>query len=312
MPNPYTGRNSTGYRICFHASKISHRPLFLPMEMKDLPVIKQLLNREDPKVVFQTNSIHSARKAFCELRKEFDFAYWAACEYYIRDIEDADNIIPLALNKYQFHIIDTFQKRYQNRELGRYIITKSFGKVGVTTCVQAYIMWLQTYKCWNHSYLCTNSEIAIHPLKSNLCRFLKRDITPPEKYIYLPKADRSAFFNTFRCPDYIRGINLGYVHYADMSRWYDPENRYSSRAYTAATSAVLLSYDSLVVMEGNIPKEKRLEIQKYKIPGIPYNERLGRLSHLTNNPYFLHQVIINFAPDSSGIFIHINLDHLLE
>lgn len=155
MPNPYTGHNSTGYRFCFHASKISHRPLFLPIEMRGLPMIKQLLNREDPKVVFQTNSIHSARKAFCELRKKFDFPYWAAREYYIRDINDADNIIPLTLNNFQAYIINIFQKRYHDRELGRYIITKSFGKVGVTTCVQAYILWLQTYKCWNHSYLGT-------------------------------------------------------------------------------------------------------------------------------------------------------------
>lgn len=278
--------------------------------MKNLPMIKQLLNREDPKVVFQTNSIHSARKAFCELRKKFDFAYWAALEYYIRDINDADNIIPLILNNFQSYIIDIFQKRYQNRELGCYIITKSFGKIGVTTCVQAYILWLQTYKCWYHSYLCTNSEIAIHPLKSNLCRYLKREITPPEKYIYLPKADRSAFFNTFRCPDYIRGINLGYVHYADMSRWYDPENRYSSRAYTAATSAVLLSYDTLVVMEGNIPKEERLKIKKYKTPGITYNERLGHLTYLTKNPFFLNHVIINQVPSQSSIYHYINLDHL--
>ncbi len=113
-------------------------------------------------------------------------------------------------------------------------------------------------------------------------------------------------------PDYIRGINLGYVHYADMSRWRDPENRCASRVYRGATSAVLLSYHTLVVMEGNIPKEDRLQIQKYKTPGITYNECLGRLAHLTNNPYFLHQVIINFVPDSSSTFIHINLDHLLE
>lgn len=278
--------------------------------MKELPVIKRLLNGEDPKLVFNSDSIHAARKAFCELRMEFDFAYWAAREYFIRDINDADNIIPLYLNKYQLYIIDIFQKRYHDHKFGRYIITKSFGKVGVTTCVQAYILWQQIYKCENNSYFCTNSEIAINPLKTNLCRYLKRDITPPEKYIYLPKADRRAFFNTFRSPDYIRGINLGYVHYADMSRWKDPENRCSSRVFKAATSAVLLSYHTLVVMEGNVPKEDHLQIQKHQTPGLPYKERLASLTHLTNNPYFLNQVILNYVPDSKTINFHINLNHI--
>ncbi len=110
-------------------------------------------------------------------------------------------------------------------------------------------------------------------------------------------------------PDYIRGINLGYVHYADMSRWRDPENRCASRVYRGATSAVLLSYHTLVVMEGNIPKEDRLQIQKYKTPDVPYNERLGSLTYLTNNPYFLYHVILNYVPDSSCVNFHINLDN---
>ncbi len=278
--------------------------------MKSLPEIQRLLKGESILSVFNATTIKEARKAFHHLRYNYDFAFWAAREYYIHDIKDADNIIPLKLNNYQSYFIDIFQKRYFNRKFGRYIITKSFGKVGVTTCVQAYILWLQTFKCWNHSYLCINSEIAINPLKTNLCRYLKREITPPEKYIYLPKADRRAFFNTYRSPDYIRGINLGYVHYADMSRWHDPENRFSSRVYKAATSAVLLSHDTLIVMEGNIPKKDYLKIQKSLPHGIPYNERLDRLSHFTNNPYFLSQVISNYVPDSSGINFHINLNHL--
>ncbi len=111
-------------------------------------------------------------------------------------------------------------------------------------------------------------------------------------------------------PDYIRGINLGYVHYADMSRWRDPENRCASRVYRGATSAVLLSYHTLVVMEGNIPKEERLQIQKYKTPSLPYHERFACLTHLTNNPYFLRQVILNYVPDSKAVNFHINLNHL--
>ena len=83
--------------------------------------------------------------------------------------------------------------------------------------------WRQTCHLNNHSYTCSSSDIALNPLKTNLCRFLHRDVVPAERFIYLPGSDRRAFFNTFRSPDYIRGIDLGYVHFADMSRWRHPD-----------------------------------------------------------------------------------------
>lgn len=310
MHNPYSGRQAPGFRFCFHVRAIAHRSLFLPLTMKRLPKIQRLIKGESPLTVFECGSILAARNAFRELRKKFDFAYWAANEYYIRDINDADRIIPLLLNNIQHYLIDILQKRYYNRQIGRYIITKSFGRVGLTTCIQAYMLWLQTYQCINNSFTCSSSSINLNPLKSDLCRLLKRDIVPSEPWIYLPKADRRAFFNTFRTPDFIRGINLGYVHFADMSKWHDPDGDDASRVYAAATSAVLMQYYTLIVLEGNIPKEDRFQMEKHQSFNIPWNIRLMRLAHLSNNPFFLDHVAMANTPSShdSPIF-YINLDH---
>lgn len=261
--NPLSGRNSSGYRFKFQVRAIAYHTLFLPLEMKYIPQIQQLIRGVSPLTVFNCSMMESARKAFYDLRKKYDFDYWAATEYFIRDLADADNIIPLRLNSYQFFVIDILRKRYFNRQLGRYIITKSIRRCGLSTCIQAYILWMQTFQRRNNSYTCSSSDISLFPLKSDLCRFLRRDIIPTDMGIFLPRVDGRAFFNTFRTPDAIRGINLGYVHFADMSRWRDSDSRKSVRAYSAAVSAVLLDYFTLVVLEGNVPKEENFSIEKF-------------------------------------------------
>lgn len=306
--NPYSGRLSAGFRFRFNVRAISHRPIYLPLEMKELPQIKLLMQGSSPLEVFSCQLLQSARIAFNELRRQFDFPFWAATEYFVRDIEDPDRIVPLFLNRFQHRIADTFMKRLYKQEIGRYIITKSFGRAGVTTCVQSYILWRQTYHWPKHSYTCSVSDITINPLKTNLCRYLHRDIVPSENFLYLPKSDRKAFFNTYRSPDYIRGIDLGYVHFADMSRWHDPDGDDVSRVYAAATSSVILKYYSLVVLEGNIPKPERFEIKKHQKLYIPWKIRLMQLTHLTKNPFFLDHVALTNIPNAQPHLFPINLD----
>ncbi len=121
MPNSLSGHQAPGFRFRFHIRSISHRAIFLTIEMKSLPEIQRLLKGESFLSVFNASTIMEARKAFHHLRYNYDFAFWAAREYYVRDIKDADNIIPLVLNEYQSYFIDIFQKRYFNQELGRYM-----------------------------------------------------------------------------------------------------------------------------------------------------------------------------------------------
>ena len=305
--NPHSGRLSAGFRFRFKIRAISHQAIYLPLEMKELPQIQLLMHGSSPLEVFNCQSLQSARMAFNELRKQFDFPFWAVTEYYVRDIDDPDRIVPLWLNPFQHKITDTFLKRYFNQEIGKYIITKSCGRVGVSTCVQAYILWRQTYHFPKHSYTCSASDISIHPLKTNLCRYLHREIVPSDKYLYLPKSDRRAFFNTYRNPDYIRGIDLGFVHFADMSRWYDPDGNDASRVYVAATGGVLMRYYSLVVLEGNIPKPARFDMKKHQQIFIPWKIRLLQLAHLTRNPFFLNHVALANIPNAEPHLFPINL-----
>ncbi|MDE6697795.1 MAG: hypothetical protein K2K25_13020 [Muribaculaceae bacterium] len=310
--NPYSGRLSVGFRFCFHVTSIAHRPLFLPIEMKTLPQIQRLLKGESPLSVFCQDSIKSARMAFCDLRERFDFAYWAAREYYIRDIHDADKIVPLRLNGYQHYIIDILQKRFTNRQQSCYLVTKSFRPCGVTTCIQAYQLWLQTFKCPKHSFTCSASEISLHPLKENISRFLSSDVVSPAKSILLPGIGCKAFFNTFRNPDYIRGIDLGYLHFADMSRWHDNYGALSSRVYAAARSSVLMKHDTLVVLEGNTPRDERLFLRDIHQLRLSAEVRMSMLSNICCNPFFLDHVSLANIPNIIPHFFHINLNYAFD
>lgn len=311
--NPLSGKNCTGFRFLFNVWPISRIPLYLPIEMKSLPQIQQLLNGASPLAVFNCHSIEYARIAFRELRKKYDFDYWAANEYFIKDIKDPDSIIPLCLNDCQHHVIDIIRKRYFLREIGRYVISKSFRRCGLTTVIQAYILWMQTYQRSNNSYTCGPSEIGILPLKTNLCRYLHRDIIPSNMGIYLPRVDWCAYFNTFSNPNAIRGINLGFVHFADMSRWKDSHNKNTSRAFMAAVSAVLLEHFTLVILEGDIPKSSSFCIKKNLRQDKWKNEsqRLQCLSHYVNNPFFFNEVC-HSQSTSAPHFHHIHLSQNLQ
>ncbi len=311
-PNPQSGKNSAGFRFRFKVRAISHQSLYLPIEMKCLPQIQQLIQGVAPTVVFNRNSIQDARLAFDELRKRFDFPFWAANDYLIKDIADPDNIIPLRLNPYQHQIIDTFLKRHSLKQPGNYIITKSFSRCGISTCIQAYILWRQLFQWPKNSNTCSATEINIDPLKANLCRFLNRDVVSSSKSISIPKAfGHHAFFNTCRTPDALRGIDFGFVHLSDMSRWIDPEGERTSRAIAASTSGILPSHHPLVVLEGNIPDD---EIMKSFLPNDPSTPNstlmlpsIRQLAKFTRNPYFLQEVLYSIT-SQDPFFFHIHID----
>ncbi len=304
--NPYTGRHAAGYRFRFNLRSISHHPLFLPLEMKNLPQIQQLLQGVSPLEVFKTSDIHYARRAFNEFRKAYDFPYWAVTEYFVRDIDDPDQIVPLWLYSYQHKIIDIFLKRYFEKKDGRYIITKTFPKCGVTTVVQAYILWQQIYVWPKHSNTCAASDINLNPIKTNLCRFLKRDIVPPDKSIFLPKADgHRAFFNTYRTPDALRGIDFGYVHFANMSLWHDSDGNLTSRVRGASFSGVLPTYKTLIVMEGNIPKPNHISLDDKRFS--QYGAHPSDFRHICNNPNFLMEASYTHRHPDRTVFLHIPL-----
>ena len=303
----FSGKNCSGYRFRIKVNSMFKSPLYLPLEMKSLPQIRQLMQGVSPLTVFKCHSISYARTAFNELRKRYDFDLWAATQYFIPDIKNPDSLVSLRLNDAQHFVIDIMRRRHFDRKRSRYIVTKSFGRCGLTTCIQAYILWMQTFQCSNNSYVCAPADYNLIPLKSNLSRHLGCGSISSAMDIFLPTIGWRAFFNTFENPDAIRGFNLGYVHFSDMSRWHN-RRKMSSRAYRASVSAVLLEYFTLVVMEGNIPGRHSFSIKKFvsrhPIEGDPTRTRI--LSKTFRNPFFINNVLVaQSSPAPYSHLIHI-------
>ena len=94
-----------------------------------------------------------------------------------------------------------------------------------------------------------------------------------------------------------------------MSKWHDTDGDAASRVYAAATSAVLMKYYTLIILEGNLPKEDRFQMERHQSFYIPWDIRLMRLSHLSKNPFFLDHVAMANAHTHTSPLFHINLDH---
>lgn len=283
--NPFSGRNCSGYRFRFQVSSIAHNTLFLPLEMKSLPEIKQLMQGVSPLTVFNCSSSDTARQIFRNIRLQFDFDYWAVNEYFVRDLNDADKIVPLRLNDAQFLVIDTFRKRYFDRLQSRYIISKSFRRCGLSTCIQAFILWLQLYHHSHHSIICAQSPDMMDTLKTSVARNLHRE---GGKNIVFVTNTASAFFQSVYEPHYLDRCRSSFVHLADMSKWNVNFGEDFDHIYFNALCGWSETPASLFILEGDYPSPTSY-----------------------TNPFFLNKLMLSSDPNVASEFFHINLDIII-
>ena len=93
-----------------------------------------------------------------------------------------------------------------------------------------------------------------------------------------------------------------------MSRWCDPHDNSTSRAFVAPVSAVLLDFFTLVVLEGDIPCRKIFNIKDYLFRNPKEKEgfRKRKLSRYFANPFFINEVMVSMT-SSSPHFFYINI-----
>ncbi|MDE5586029.1 MAG: hypothetical protein K2I92_06770, partial [Muribaculaceae bacterium] len=294
--NPLSGRNSAGHRFQFRVRAIARKNLYLPVSMKSLTEIRRLVNGESPLVVFNCDSIQKGRQAFYDLRKRYDFPYWAALEYSIPHLDDTRQLVTLFLNPYQHHIADTFMKRAADRRRGLYLISKSFPKCGLTTVVQAYILWLQTYSFCSNSISYTFSDYQLSLFKANLHGFLKKDRNNESHTIAFPDSDAVSYFNTYSSESILSGIDCGFVHLADMSKWIDRTGEKSSLIFSSSLSRLQRTRAELVVMEGDRPSDPKIRNAIIGDHTIPQPIRHLKLEPFGVNPFFIDKWLLASDP----------------
>lgn len=305
--NPLAGKNSTCFRFRFRVRSIAHQSLYLPVEMKSLTQIHQLIEGVSPLVVFGCDDIKVARRAFYDLRKRFDFPYWAALEYRIPEKDNSSNTAPLILNRFQRHIAEVFIRRANNGLPGRYIISKSIPGCGLTTCVQAYMLWRQLYWHPHHSITCTHSTYMMDRLKSTVSRCLNKE---ERRNLVSVKEDVGSFFQSIIDPNVLDGCSSSYVHLADMSKWLDRSSEISDHVYYNASMRWKNTPSSLFILEGDRPSNPAFHMENFRNYDIQESVRLFQLKDFTTNPFFLNRLVIASDPKVISDFYHIDLDLL--
>lgn len=304
--NPLAGKNSTCSRFRFRVRSIAHKSLYLPVEMKALSQIRQLIDGVPPLVVFRCDDIKAARRAFYDLRKKFDFPYWAALEYTIPENGNYSKMIPLILNRIQRHIVEIFIGRTNAGLPGRYIISKSVPGCGLTTCVQAYILWRQLYWHPHHSITCTHSNDMMDKLKSIVSRSMsnKEDI----RNLVLINEGVYSFFQSVYYPNVLDGCSSSYVHLADMSKWQDLTSEISDHVYSNAMARWNDTPSSLMVLEGDCPSHPEFHMENHRNYYLQETVRLMQLEAFTSNPFFLNRLVIASDRKVTSDLYHLDLD----
>ncbi len=307
MNNPLSGYNAAGPRFKLRIRSLAHNNIYLPLSMCHLPQILQLQNGISPLTVFNSPDIQSARQAFYELRKKFDFPYWAALEFKIQDIADQHNIITLRLNPHQHFLVDTLIRRSAQDIPSKYIISKTTPRCGLTTCVQAYILWQQKYYP-DIAFTCAPSDSMKETLRSNIARSLNRKGV--SNLVLLPDSVVPSFFQSIYSPNTLDNVPDRYVHLADMSKWLDhsPDLEVTSHILNNALINWNRKAPAIFIIEGDRPTNPKFRMQDHQNYHLPDPIRFMNLSQYTDNPLFLNILIKACDPKLSPQFHHIDLN----
>lgn len=303
--NPISGYHSADPRFKVRIRSLAHENMYLPVSMRTIPQMIRLLDGVSPLEVLSCASIKEARLAFDELRKKYDFPYWAALDFKVLDIANPHRIVPLRLNPLQRSLADTLIRDSTDGLPHRYIITKTIPRRGLTTCVQAFILWMQTYHPAN-SITCAPSEGVMDLMKANVSRYIRKD---GGRYrIFLHGNRASAFFQSPYTPHVLDRVTAGFVHLADMAQWLDRSSETTHHIISNALNGWVRRVPALFILEGDRPSDPRFRMEDHRNHHIPELIRLMRLSDFCDNPLFLSKVVTACDPGVSSDYQYIDLD----
>jgi len=144
--NPITGEGSPIERFKLFLDDTSH--VFLPISMKEIPMIKGILKEKSIKNFLKFTVGYYTQEQFIEfidglsnLRFDYDFEYWAATSVYIKDKESGKDIL-FKLNRGQRRLLSRLEKMRLAGIPIRVILLKA-RQWGGSTLTQIYSAWIQ-------------------------------------------------------------------------------------------------------------------------------------------------------------------------
>lgn len=275
--NSYTGEGAVGERRLIHIEDFPIPDQWLPVEMLDVPLIKQIVKAgtikkfitDYLKVEYSDSERLKVIDAFVRVRIKEDFCFWAATYVYIKQKGGGDDVL-FVLTRPQRRFVARLEKRRRANKPIRLILLKARQWGGSTTS-QLYMAWLQlVHKTGLNSLIIAHLNKASDEIKDMFDRMIEKYPIEllheiGERYnknerklvgvgksgaIYrVPQRNCKIKLGTMESPDSCRGGDYNLVHCSEVGIWKKTEGKSPEDVVRSACSGILLQPYTMIVYE---------------------------------------------------------------
>jgi hypothetical protein len=316
--DPIKGIGSPLDRFDFYQLEGQKQPVRLPITMKELPEIQQVIkSKKSAQEYEKENGIKPGTlvQKIHDLRLDHDFEFWAFISIKIKN-KDGGNDINFLLNYGQRKLLKVLMDMFNDGRPIRVILLKA-RQWGGSTLTQIFMFWIQAKHKTNW-----NSLIAAHlnQAATNIRAMLRKAVTsyPLERFSLkpfegtqniklIPERANKITIGSMQTPESIRSDDIAMAHLSEVGLWRKTEGKKPEDLIQSILGTIDLKPYTMVVMEstakgvGNFfhqswTEAKRtknyepvfvawFEIEKYRIEFKSEQEKIDLISSLTEEEW---------------------------
>lgn len=270
--DPLAGVGSPGPRFRLHIEDAAaHKELFLPLAMKELPIVKLLRQtcsiRETARRLNATPE--RVNDDFNRLRALHDFPFWCARYAYIKMKGGGEDAL-FFLNAPQRRLVEALEEMRVAGKPIRLILLKA-RQWGGSTCIQIYMAWLQLIHSRGlNSLIISHQGAGTDEIKDMFDRLLlsyplsllhdpDEEYSGKEKRMEgvgrsgaiwrVPARNCKVKVGSAERPDSCRGGDYNLVHCSEVGLWRRTPGKMPEQILRSACSGVLLKPMTMIVYE---------------------------------------------------------------
>ena len=274
--NPITGEGSIGKRFKFTLTDFPIKEQYLPVEMKRIPLVKQLIKHGSIEALLthMKSDNHEADRLkviqqFVRMRSRYDFPFWAAMFVYIKKKGGGEDVL-FRLTRPQRRFVERIEARRKDNKPIRIVLLKARQWGGSTTS-QLYMAWLQlVHKVGLNSLIIAHQGSGSDEIKDMFDRMIKRypidmlhklgeqynendaklvGVGKSGSIHRVPQRNCKIKIGSAERPDSCRGGDYNLVHLSEVGLWKVTDGKKPEDIVRSACSGVLYKPYTMIVYE---------------------------------------------------------------
>lgn len=276
--NPITGEGSVGERYELVIDDFPFRKQYLPVAMRDIPLVAQLTEARSIDNFITQNFPDEDRERcrklvieqFIRCRIKHDFPFWAAMFVYIQSKQPGEGEVLFRLTRPQRRFVKTLEDFRTNNLPIRLVMLKARQWGGSTTS-QLYMAWLQlVHKRGLSSVIVSQTKKTSFTIKAMLDRALDKyplemlykmgeSYNPKQPkmenvglsgdYKRIPQRDCTITIASYEAPDALRGEAIALAHLSEVGLWSPTEKKTPERVVRSACAGIVYEPYTMIIYE---------------------------------------------------------------